>query len=111
MDPFAAYAKQALSPKRDVLLGPIARRADARIRYSEIVAELNGASSREDLEIYLLNVEREITQFKAELQFFWDGDDDFLGLEKEIERARARLDDGLDYPRWMSSYLEKDQGQ
>lgn len=102
MNPFEAYSKRAstMLSQPAPLLGPIARRADAKARYSEIVAALNAQTDPENLEIYLLQIDKEVTQFRTELDFLWEGNGDFLGLEKEIERARARVDDGLDFPRW-----------
>lgn len=97
---FADYGKRATSTVPDKLIGPIAKRADARARYAEIVIELSEISHPENLEIYLMQIAKEIAQFRAELPFLWSGEDDFLGLEREIERARVRLDDGLDYPRY-----------
>lgn len=109
MNPFEAYSKRANThvshPAR--LLGPNKTRSDARVRYGEIVAELASFSDSENLEIYLIGMTRELAQFQAELDFYWEGDGDFLGLQKEIERARARVDDGLDFPR----YEVKETGQ
>lgn len=120
MDPFAAYAetarKQVSQPAK--LLGPIGTRADARLRYGQIVQAIQACEHSEDLEVYLLSITQEIKQFHAELERFWAGDGaDFRGLEKEIEWARARVDDRLDFPRWepadpaQEGYLEKELGQ
>ena len=99
-NPFADYGKRATSTVPDRLIGPNKTRAAARERYHEIVTELGDFSDPENLEIYLMQIASEIAQFRAELPFLWEGDGDFLGLQKEIERAQARVDDGLDFPRW-----------
>lgn len=114
MDPFAAYAKQAntIVSHPAALLGPISRRADARVRYGEIVVLLKEQTDPENLEVTLLSLDRELKQFHAELEWFWKGDGaDFRGLEKEIEWARARVDDRLDLPRWEPSYTEEGLGE
>lgn len=110
MDPFSQYAKRAntIVSQPAKLLGPIKLRADARTRYSEIVAELNEQTDPEHLEIYLMSIEREVTQFRTELDFLWEGDGDFKGLEKEIEWAKARVDDRLDLPRWEPGQTSAD---
>jgi len=106
-NPFADYGKRATSTVPDRLIGPIGKRADARARYAEIVTELGAYSDPKNLEKYLAEIGREIAQFRAELPFLWEGDGDFLGLQKEIERAQARVDDGLDFPRWEPSLVEE----
>lgn len=102
-DLFAAYGHKATSTAPAPLLGPLKRRADARTRYSEIVDAMAACQTPPGLEAYLQSIRAETVQFAAELEFLWSGDDAFLGLEKEIERARARVDDGLDFPRWEPS--------
>lgn len=93
-DPYEAYAKAAHSrvnqPQK--LVGVIATRAAARTRYSEIVAELEACEDADQLEGFLGSVASELIQFRAELEFYWEGEGDFLGLAQEIERARARCD-------------------
>lgn len=100
MNPFADYAQKALSTQPPALLGPIKLRADARARYSEIVDALNSCETRDDVEDYIFSIEKELIQFLTELDYYWEGDGDFAGLAKEIERARVRVDEGLDYPRY-----------
>lgn len=101
MNPFADYGHKATSIRAAPLFGPIATRAASRERYVEIVAELAAKDHSEDLEIYLLSIRPELLQFEGELPQYWEGDgNDFPGLRKEIERARVRLDDGLDWPRY-----------
>ena len=109
-NPFADYGKRATTTVPDRLIGPIEKRADARARYAEIVIELGDFSDPENLEIYLMQINKEIAQFRAELPFLWEGDGDFLGLAKEIERAQARVDDGLDFPRWDVGQIEEGLG-
>lgn len=78
------------------LTGPIKTRAEARVKYSEIVADLRTVTDDSELEGFLMDMQIEIGQFEAELPFFWEGDgDDFIGLEQEIERARARVSRNL----------------
>lgn len=99
-DPFTSYAAQATSQRPAPLLGPIKTRHALRERYAEIVTMLGACSDAPALEAVIDELKGEITQIHAEHDFFWSGDGDFLGLEREIERARARVDDGLDFPRW-----------
>lgn len=102
MNPFEAYAAKAQTivnqPAR--LLGVNKTRADARQRVSEIVTELRAFHTPASLQEYLEILKPEIAQFKAELDFYWEGEGDFLGLRKEIALAEARVDAGLDFPRW-----------
>jgi len=102
MNPFEDYSKRAntIVNQPAKLIGPAKTRADAKERYAEIVTALEGFTDSEHLEVYLISISKDILQFEIELPFYWEGEDDFLGLEKEIERARVRLDDGLDYPRY-----------
>lgn len=101
MNPFETYGKRATSSSAAPLLGPIKTRAASRERYVEIVGELAAREHIEDLEIYLLSIRPELLQFEGDLPQYWEGDgNDFPGLRKEIERARVRLDDGLDWPRY-----------
>ncbi len=74
------------------LTGPIRTRAEARVKYSEIVADLRTVTDEIELEGFLMDMQIEIAQFETELPFLWDGDgQDFPGLEQEIEWARARV--------------------
>lgn len=99
-DPFADYGKRATTTQPTALVGPMKQRAVARERYAEILAELNACNTPADVERCLAARSPDITQYKAELEFLWLGDDDFRGLEKEIEWATARVDERLDFPRW-----------
>ena len=92
-DPFAVYGHDATKPQRPApLQGAIKTRAEARAVYSEIIAELHGCEDRDTLDIYLLTIGEELVQFQTELDFLWTGDgDDFLGLDREIKAACARL--------------------
>lgn len=99
-DVFAAYGARATTTAVPRLVGPMATRALARDRYVEIVGELNACQTPVAVAAVLDARCADVTQFKAELEFLWLGDDDFRGLEKEIEWATARVDDGLDLPRW-----------
>lgn len=74
------------------LTGPIKTRAEARKMYANIVAELNGCEDRETLEIYLITIGEELIQFCNELDYLWSGDGaDFLGLDREVQRAFGRF--------------------
>lgn len=69
----------------------MATRAEARTTYSAIVADMKAIRDDIELEGFLMDMGMYIAQFREELDFYWSGDgDDFLGLEKEIERARDR---------------------
>ena len=107
MDVFEAYSKRAggivNNPQR--LVGTIKTRGVARERYAQIVREMTLCPTADALEVCLADLAGEIAQYRAELEFLWFGEGDFLGLEKEIERARARVDDGLDFPRWETGQL------
>lgn len=74
------------------LTGPIRTRAEARVKYGEIVDDLRTVTDEFELEGFLLDMRVELLQFENELPFLWEGDgQDFSGLENEIERARARV--------------------
>lgn len=74
------------------LQGPIKTRAEARIRYGEIVADLRTVTDEIELEGFLMDMQVELIEFENELPFLWDGDGrDFIGLEQEIARARKRV--------------------
>lgn len=94
MNPYETYAKAAHSrvsqPQR--LIGVIPTRSAARIRYSEIVDELNACEDGETLVGFLESIKHELIQYRTELEFYWEGDGDFAGLAQEIERAKTRCD-------------------
>lgn len=74
------------------LTGPIKTRAEARVRYGAIVADLRTVTDEIELEGFLMDMKLDLDQFENELPFLWEGDGlDFIGLEQEIERARARV--------------------
>lgn len=93
-NPFEDYAKTAYrvvnAPQK--LVGVIKTRAAARIRYSEIVAELAACGDHDSLVCFLSSIEPELIQFRTELPLFWEGEDDFLGLQQEIDHAHLRAD-------------------
>jgi hypothetical protein len=101
-DPFAAYAASAntIVNRPAKLLGVNKTRGEARQRVDAIVQELRGFQTKASLEEYLEILRPETAQFRAELDFYWEGEGDFLGLRKEIALAQARVDAGLDFPRW-----------
>lgn len=90
-DPFADYGKRATTTVPDRLVGVSKTRSAARLRYSEIIAELGACDDEDMLSAYLDSIAPDIAQFKAEIQFFWDGEDDFLGLDREIQAAQERV--------------------
>lgn len=90
MNAFTVYAGKAktIVEQPKPLVGKHKTRAEAKAAYAEIVVELRQFSSRVELEAYLGSISADILQFHAELDFLWEGDgEDFLGLEREIERA------------------------
>jgi hypothetical protein len=93
-DPYEAYAKAAHSrvSQPQKLIGVISTRAAARLRYSEIVDELNACEDADTLSSFLASIDRELIQFRTELDFYWEGDGDFAGLAQEIQQATARCD-------------------
>jgi len=92
-DPFADYAKKALSTTPDKLVGVTKTRAAARQLYTAIIAELAACEDHDMLDAYLASIAPEIAQFRAELDFLWEGDgEDFPGLENEITAARERIE-------------------
>lgn len=99
-DPFAAYGARATSNTPARLVGPIKTRGEMRDRYDLVVAELRACATKEALAAALEAHGTTILQIHSELEFLWSGSGDFLGLEKEIEHATARVDDRLDFPRW-----------
>lgn len=110
-DPFAAYGHKATSKAPPRLLGAMKTRSEARSRYAEIVANLNRCQDKLILETYIASVDRDLKQYAAELEWLWEGDGQELrGLAKEIEWARARVDVGLDFPRWEPGQLEAEEG-
>jgi len=86
-----------MSPKQPYerpapLQGVIKKRADARVIYGQIVAELRACEDRETLEIYLMTASEPLQQFEEELPFLWEGDGfDFCGLQGEIRKAWQRV--------------------
>lgn len=110
MNPFEAYAKTAntMVTQPAKLLGPLATRSEARIRYDTLVAELRTFQTAASLEEYLEIARKEIAQFRSQLPFYWEGEGDFLGLRKEIALAQARVDAGLDFPRWEPEVTSSD---
>jgi hypothetical protein len=86
------------------LVGPIKTRSEIRLRYDLVVADLKAADSKLALLSALEAHSSTITQIHSEAPLLWRGDAaEFRGLEKEIEHATARVDDGLDFPRWEHS--------
>lgn len=95
-DPFAAYGHKATSNTPDRLVGVIKTRSEARAKYSGIVAELAACEDHDMLDAYLASIKHELAQFRAELDFLWEGDgEDFPGLEIEIIRARERVENSI----------------
>lgn len=76
------------------LKGPIKTRAELRTACGAFVRDLNGCSDADMLKVVLEDNAALIKQVEDEHELYWKGDGaDFLGLEKEIERAKAHLMD------------------
>lgn len=96
MDPFADHGKRATSNTPDRLIGVIKTRSAARYRYTDIVAELFACDDHDMLDAYLASIASDLAQFRAELDFLWEGDgEDFPGLKLEIIRARERIENSI----------------
>lgn len=106
MNPFEAYARKATSQRPAALVGPVKTRAELRLAYDERVKSLAACKTVDEVDVWEAREAPFIAQLRAEHEFFWTGKADFLGLEREIERAKVRVDVGLDYPR----YDEKELG-
>jgi hypothetical protein len=92
---FMTVGEPRVAPPK--LTGPIPTRGEARKVYGNIVAELNACADMDTLDIYLMTIGEELIQFRDELDWLWQGDgEDFYGLEREIDNARARLRNRLD---------------
>lgn len=77
--------------KPEPLKGIMRTRAEARIKFGEIVKELNACGDTDMLEGYLSTIPLELEQFETELPDAWNGDGrDFHGLKAEIDNARKR---------------------
>ena len=86
MSPHQPYERPA------PLTGCMKTRAEARLKYAEVVGELRDITDRDTLEIYLMTVKEPLIQFEDELPFLWEGDgQDFAGLAKEIQQAWRRV--------------------
>lgn len=109
-DPFAMYGHKATTTAQPRLVGIIKTRAEAKARYTEIVAALQQPVTKPALQSLLHDLRREMIQFQTELPFLWSGDGDFAGLQREIEAAHVRLDPGLDYPRFDPASQETKEG-
>ena len=105
-DPFANYGKRATTTQPDKLVGVMKTRAEARGRYPELVEGLHACTDRQLLNNYLFRIRAYTIQLRTELPQYWEGEDDFLGFRKEIERAFVRIDAGLDWPRYEPSNEE-----
>ncbi len=99
MNAFEDYGRRATTTAAPRLVGVLKTRTEAKQRYIEIVAHLNALTALADFHPYIASLEPELVQFRTELDFFWNGDGDFVGLQREIERTEARLDERLDNPR------------
>lgn len=92
-DVFSNYGHKATSAAPDRLVGVVKTRAESRRVYTDIIAELSACEDLDMLDAYLTTIAHELAQFRAELDFLWEGDGhDFLGLETEIYQARERLE-------------------
>ncbi len=76
------------------LKGPIKTRKELRDACGAFVRDLNGCADQDMLDQVLSDNKALIDQVEEEHELFWRGDGaDFLGLEKEIENAKAAFDD------------------
>lgn len=74
------------------LKGPIKTRAALRTACGAFVRDLHGCGDQDQLDIVLRDNAALIEQVEEEHELFWKGDGaDFLGLEKEIERAKLAV--------------------
>lgn len=110
MNAFEEYGKRATSTVPPRLIGVTKTRGEARARYAAIIADLTAVKTLPALEQYLTGIAAELIQFRTELDFLWEGDGDFAGLQQEIERAQVRLDAGLDHPRHEVKQQEEGLG-
>jgi hypothetical protein len=89
------------------LQGPIKTRKALRDACGDFVSELQACGDRDTLEAFLATDDAFalVQQVEAEAPFFWEGDGgDFLGLAKEIEHARLRVE--RDAADWTPSVLD-----
>jgi hypothetical protein len=93
------HVERTSTKKREPLTGPMKTRAEARLKYGEIVRELNGCADTDMLEAYLASEHEVLAQFEMELPNAWNGDGaDFIGLRAEIDAARIRCTEDGDAP-------------
>lgn len=87
-------ASQPTKPARnkpEPLKGVMKTRAEARLKYGEIIKELHACADTDMLEAFLATIPLELEQFETELPEAWAGDgNDFIGLKAEIDNARTR---------------------
>lgn len=92
--PAIADQREDAAPARkkpEPLTGPMTTRAEARVKYGEIVRELNACEDDDALSAYLESEKAVIEQFERELPLGWNGDGaDYIGLKAEIEAAKIR---------------------
>lgn len=74
------------------LKGPIKTRAELRTACGEFVRDIHACDDLDQFEALIASKQALIDQVKDEHKFYWEGDGaDFLGLDKEIQRMRAEL--------------------
>jgi hypothetical protein len=89
------------------LKGPIKTRAELRTACGDFVREIHSCGDMEQFEALLVDRAPLIKQVQEEHEFFWLGDGgDFLGMQKEINRMRAELEQVDEHTeRWRNSAL------
>lgn len=77
------------------LKGPIKTRSELRTACANFTRDLHGCGDQDMLDTVLRDNKALIDQVQEEHEFFWNGDGaDFLGLAKEIEAAKVRVNEG-----------------
>lgn len=78
----------------DPLTGPMKTRAEARVKYGDIVRDLHACGDPEMLSAFIQSESDVLSQFERELPQAWNGDGmELLGLRQEIANASARCEE------------------
>lgn len=82
-------------PAPPPLKGPVKTRAELRNACAAFTRDLHGCGDQDMLDQVLRDNKALTDQVQDEHEFFWNGDGaDFLGLAKEIEAAKTRVNEG-----------------
>lgn len=80
--------------KVEPLTGPMKTRAEARVKYGDIVRDLHACGDPEMLSAFIQSESDVLSQFERELPQAWNGDGmELLGLRQEIANASARCEE------------------